>query len=103
MNLKPDDLVLVHIKAPPGDHKITDQWEDMQYRVLSQLDNQPVFRVQPVDAVANENIKVLHRNVLFLVQTIRDLDSVITDSESEYNKQVALMKANLLMDIHFDN
>ena len=41
--------------------------------------------------------------MLFPVQTVTDLDSVITDSESECNKQVALMKANLLMDTHFDN
>ena len=27
MNLKPDDLVLVHAKAPSEDHKIADQWE----------------------------------------------------------------------------
>ena len=58
----------------------------MQYGVWSQLDNQPVFQVQPVEAVANENIKVLHRSMLFPVQTVRDLDSVIIDSESEYNK-----------------
>ena len=28
MSLKPDDLVLVHVKAPSGDHKIADQWEE---------------------------------------------------------------------------
>ena len=43
MSLKPDDLVLVYVKAPSGHHKIIDQWEDKQYQVLSQLDNQPVF------------------------------------------------------------
>ena len=43
MSLKLDDLVLVHVKAPPGYHKIIDWWEDKQYRVLSQLDDQPVF------------------------------------------------------------
>ena len=31
MSLKPDDLVLVHVKAPSGKHKIIDQWEDEQY------------------------------------------------------------------------
>ena len=30
-SLKPNDLVLVHTKAPSGDHKITDQWEDTQH------------------------------------------------------------------------
>ena len=43
--------------------------------------------------------------MLFPVQTVIDLDSVITDSEPECDngKYVALMKANLLMDIVFDN
>ena len=57
-----------------------------------------------MDAVTDKNIRVLHRNMLFPVQTVTDLDSVITDSESECNngKYVALLKANLLMDIYFD-
>ena len=98
-----NDLVLVHAKAPSGDHKIADWWEDTQYWVLSQLEDQPGFWVQPEDAIDDENIRVLHRNMSYPIRTVTDLDSVITDSESEYNKQVALMKANLLMDIHFDN
>ena len=28
MSLKPDDLVLVHVKAPSGDYKIADQWDE---------------------------------------------------------------------------
>ena len=31
MTSKPDDLVLVHVKAPYGQHNIIDQWEDKQY------------------------------------------------------------------------
>ena len=60
MSLKPDDLVLVHAKAPSGDHKIADQWEEAPHRVLSQLADQPVFQVQPMDAVGDENNRVLH-------------------------------------------
>ena len=71
MSLRPDDLVLVHVKAPSGYHKIIDQWEDKQYRVLSQLNDQPVFRVQPVDAVTDENIRVLYRNVIFYTDSYR--------------------------------
>ena len=43
--------------------------------------------------------------MLFPVLAVTDLDSVTTDSESECNngKYIALMKATLLMDIHFDN
>ena len=75
----------MHAKAPFGDQKIADQWEDSQHQVLSQLEDQPLFRVHPVDAVADENVRVLHRNMLFPVQTVTDLHSVITDSESEYD------------------
>ena len=85
MSLKPNDLVLVHANTPSGDHKITDWWEDTQHQVLSQLEDQPIFWVQPVDAVADEIVRVLHRNILFPVQTVTDLDSVITDSESVLN------------------
>ena len=28
MSLKADDLVLMHVKAPSGEHKIVDQWEE---------------------------------------------------------------------------
>ena len=99
MSLKPDDLVLVHVKAPYGYHKIIDQWENKQYRVLNQLDDQPVFQVQPVDAITNENIRILHRNMLFPIQTVTDQDLITTTTESanENRKHVALMKANLLM------
>ena len=39
MSLKPDDLVLVQVKVPSGQHKIMDEWEDKQYHVLSELDD----------------------------------------------------------------
>ena len=64
MSLKPDDLVLVHTKAPPGDHKIAGRWKDIPHQVLCGLADQPIFQVQPVDAVDDENIRVLHRNVI---------------------------------------
>ena len=105
MSLKPNDLVWMQLKAPFGHHKIVDQWEDSPHHVLSWWDDQPVFKVQPIDAVADENIRVLHRNMLFPIQTVTDLDSVVTNVESEDNdgKHVTMMKANLLMNIYFDN
>ena len=93
MSLKPNDLVLLHTKASSGDHKIADQWEDTQHQVLSQLNSQPVFQVQPVDAVTDENIRVLHRNMLFPIQSFID-----SESECDDGKYVAL-----IMDIHFNN
>ena len=67
--------------------------------MLSQLADQPVSGVQPMDVVGDENIRVLHRNMLFPVQSVTDLDSVIVSND----KHFALMKANLLMDLHFIN
>ena len=99
MTLKPNDLVLVHAKAPSGDHKIADQWKEAPHQVLSQLADQPVFPVQPMDVVDDENIRVLHRNMLFPVQSVTDLDSVVVNN----HKHFVLMKANLLMDLHFNN
>ena len=60
MKLKPDDLVMVRVKALIGDHKIADQWEDTPYQVISQLNDQPVYQVQPIDAIADNNIRILH-------------------------------------------
>ena len=85
------------VKAPTGDHKIADQWEATLNHVLSQLADQPVFKVQPVDAEDDENIHVLHRNMLFPVQSTADPMSKTDD------KQISLMKANLLMDLYFDD
>ena len=31
MSLKPDDLVLLHVYAPSGDHNIADQWEETSH------------------------------------------------------------------------
>ena len=104
MSLKPEDIVLVCAKAPSGQHKIVDQWEDEQYQVLSQLDDQPVFRVQPENTIGDEIIRFLHRNMLFPVQTVRDQSPTeTTESRNENKRHLALMKANLIMNRHFDN
>ena len=51
-----------------------------------------------MDTVIDENIRVLHRNMLFPIQSVID-----SESECDDGKYVALMKANLLTDIHFNN
>ena len=93
MKLKPDDLVMVWVKALAGDHKIADWWEDTPYQVIKQLNDQPVYQVQPKDATADNNIRILHRNMLFPLQSRIESDE----------QKSALMKANLLMDVHFNN
>ena len=61
--------------------------------------------MQPEDAVDDENIRILHRNMLFPVQTVRDQNPMTTTTKSvnENKRHIALMKANTLMNIHFDN
>ena len=74
MKLKPDDLVMVRVKALHGDHKIADQWKDTPHQVISQLGDQPVFKVQPIDATTDNNFKILHRNMLFPLKTSEESD-----------------------------
>ena len=63
------------------------------------MNDQPVFQVQPIDAIADSNIKILHRNVLFPLQSNAKPDMEVTNGE----QNSALIKANLLMDVHFNN
>ena len=58
-------------KAPSGQHKIIDQWEDKQYQVLSQPDDQPVFKVQPENVVDDENIRVCIVICYFLYKQLK--------------------------------
>ena len=53
-----------------------------------------------MDAISDENIRVLHGNMLFPIQSVTDpVDPIVKNDE----KYFALMKANLLMDLHFNN
>ena len=56
MKLEPDDLVMVRVKTLTGDHKIADQWEDTPHQVIGQLGDQPVYKVQPITAISDNNI-----------------------------------------------
>ena len=56
------------------------------------------LKVQPIKATPDNNIRVLHRNMLFPLKT-REVSS---PKESENAQNTALMKANLLMDTCFD-
>ena len=99
MKLEPDDLVMVRVKTLTGDHKIADWWEDIPHWVIDQLCDQPVFKVQPITALSDSNIRVLHRNMLFPHKTSEEPNL----KEPENVQNIALMKANLLMDIYFND
>ena len=100
MKIEPGDLVLVRVKAFGPDHKIADRWEQTPYKILSQLHNSPVFKVQPVDGEDENSIWVLHQNMLFPFQTIW----AETDPEKEVKASSAalLAKANQLMEEYFN-
>ena len=99
MKLRPDDLVRVRIKALTGDHKIADRWESIPYQVIDQLDGHPVFKVRPITAASDEDTRVLHRNMLFPIKTSEEH----TFTGQENAQSMALMKANLLMDMYFSD
>ena len=99
MKLRPDDLVMVRMKALTSNHKIADQWEDIPYQVIDQLDDQPVFRVKPITATFDEDNRILHRNMLFPIKTSEE--HTFTDHKN--TQSTALLKANLLMDIYFND
>ena len=67
--------------------------------MIDQFDDQPVFKVRPITATSDEDTRVLHRNMLFPIKTSEEH----TFTESENVQSIALMKANLLMDIYFND
>ena len=92
MSLNPDDIVIVRVKAFSSDRKVTDKWE----QIIEQIKDKLVFKVQPVDATNNKRDRVLHRNMLFPLQTVRDAaDSILEES-------TILSQANNLMNNLFE-
>ena len=85
MSLRPNDLGLVYIKAPTGDHKIADWWEATPHHVLSQLANQPVFKVQQIDAEDDANI---------YIYCIRTCCSMLSQSQTLSQKLMIIIHLN---------
>ena len=67
--------------------------------MIDQLDGQPVFEVRPITAASGEDTRVLHRNMLFPIKTSEE--HIFTGQENA--QSMALMKANLLMDMYFSD
>ena len=70
MKLRPDDLVMVRVKALTGDHKIANRWEDTPYQVIDQLDDQPVFRVRPITATFDGDVRFYIEICCFLSKQV---------------------------------
>ena len=75
MKLGPDNLIMVRVKALTGNHKIADQWEDIPYQVIDQLDDQPVFKVRPITATSDEDVRVYIETCCFLSKQVKNIPS----------------------------
>ena len=95
MKIVPGDLVLVRVKAFGPDHKLADCWEQVSFKVLSQHQDSPVYKVQPINDNGDETICTLHRNMLFLFQSLRE------DETQTQEQNMALVNANLAMMEYF--
>ena len=100
MVLAPGDIVSVRKKVLGQDHKIADKWEQNPYVVVSQMGNQPVFNVQPRNVKDQEGIKFLHQNMLNPIETAQN-DEQDSMTKSPEKSVKAVVKANLLMNLHF--
>ena len=67
------------------------------------MGNQPVFKIQPNNVKNQEGIRILHQNMLYLIQSVQDDAQDTTTTQSLVKSVMALTKANLLMDLHFDD
>ena len=94
MALCPDDIVLVRVKAFGNDWKVADKWEQSLYLVVEQMNDKPVCRIWPLDFTDDSRDKILHRNMLFPLQSKVQTDAIETST--------VLSKANQLMDLYFD-
>ena len=68
--------------------------------MIDQLGDQPIFKVQPITAISDSDIRVLHRNMLFPFKTSEKPS--LKEPENQSPQSIALMKADMLMDIYFN-
>ena len=89
------DLVLVKQTAWKGRHKIQDRWESGEYQVVGQpTPGVPLYKVK---RVTGGKTKVLHRNLLLLLQgrirqTGETVEEGVTDSEEEEEERAVMPK-----------
>ena len=100
MALVSGDVVLVRTKAVAQDHKIAEKWEQNPDVMISQMSNEPVFEILPKNAKDQEGIRILHQNMLYLIQSAQN-NLQDTATKSLEKSVMALTKVNLLMNLHF--
>ena len=73
------DIILMKLDAFQGNRKAKDRWSEVEYVVTHQVINDmPVYKVRDDGG----NVKVIHRNRLFLVAPTRDVTMPLGESES---------------------
>ena len=72
MDIIPGDIVLVRQKVFGTQHIIEDRWELPVYKVLEQCGGDPLYKVQKIGGTEGEDIRVLHRNMLYPFIGIRE-------------------------------
>jgi len=75
-----DRVLIKKTVFPEGRHKLSNRWEDQVYVVLRQLDDLPVFEIQPEQGKGRK--KRLHRNNLLPIGT-RNPQTASSDDSSE--------------------
>ena len=89
------DVVLVKEKGSSGNYKINDKWELNPYTVMEHMQDKdgnptPVYHLKENVKNGAPREKVLHRNMLYPFRSVQQTESPL------------LAKANILMDIYFD-
>ena len=83
--------MLVRVKAFSADHKIADKWEQKPYLVVAQRKDQPVYEVKLVDAPDDALVRVLHRNMLFPIQSVK-IAEIADEGNSVIQKRLVCKK-----------
>ena len=81
MDIIPGDIVLVRQKVFGTQHKIEDRWELPVYKVLEQCGDSLLYKVQKIGGTEGEDLRVLHRNMLYPFIGIREEENDISVEE----------------------
>ena len=83
MDIIPGDIVLVRQKVFGTQHKIEDRWELPVYKVLEQCGDSPLYKVQKIGGIGGDDLRVLHRNMLYPLLVLGRRRKVIQRRRSE--------------------
>ena len=110
MDIIPGDIVLVRQKVFGTQHKIEDRWELPVYKVLEQRGDSPLYKVQKIGEIEGDDLRVLHRNMLYPFIGIREEEEDNLEKEVRNlpekslldSRAAALKQANYFKDTFFD-